>query len=449
MRKILTILLLLLLSLTLGATTYYIAPTGNNSTGNGSIGSPYLSLATPWALVSAGDTIYVRGGTYAYTTSNTLSNKGGTADSLICILNYPGEIPVFDYSGGVPYTSQRNGFSITNVSYLKIRGIRVTGITQPVAGTIAMYGMILWDNVTHSIFELMEFDHIGGWGVTIGDNCSDLLFLNCDSHHHQDQYSAEDQYGWSDGFQTGSLSSTGITFVGCRAWSNADDGWDFRGANGIYTLINCWSFRNGFIPDTWDEAGNGVGFKMGGKSTESTTDILRHVNNCVAFENRMIGFNLGAADANKCLGAEFYHCTAYNNYQGFNVNSYTNNADIKNSISYDNSGGNYYGNAYTTVSACSWSGFTVTDGDFVSLDTTGVSGARQSDGSLPIITFLHLVDGSDLKDAGTAVGVNTDADGTTRGYLPDIGAYEIEDIRLLLLNNKLTIVNDTVRTIRK
>lgn len=448
MRKILVILLIAI-SLTASADVFYISPTGNNTTGNGSIGSPWLTLALPWAAASAGDTIYVRGGTYAYTTSNTLSNKGGTADSLICILNYPGEIPVFDYSGGVPYTSQRNGFSITNVSYLKIRGIRVTGITQPVAGTIAMYGMILWDNVTHSIFELMEFDHIGGWGVTIGDNCSDLLFLNCDSHHHQDQYSAEDQYGWSDGFQTGSLSSTGITFVGCRAWSNADDGWDFRGANGIYTLINCWSFRNGFIPDTWDEAGNGVGFKMGGKSTESTTDILRHVNNCVAFDNRMIGFNLGAADANKCLGAEFYHCTAYNNYQGFNVNSYTNNADIKNSISYDNSGGNYYGNAYTTVSACSWSGFTVTDGDFVSLDTTGVSGARQSDGSLPIITFLHLVDGSDLKDAGTAVGVNTDADGTTRGYLPDIGAYEIEDIRLLLLNNKLTIVNDTVRTIRK
>jgi len=333
---------------------------------------------------------------------------------------------VFDYSGGVPYASQRIGFSMTNVSYIHIKGIRVTGITQPEAGTIAMYGMLLWDNITHATFELMEFDHIGGWGVTIGDNCTDLLFLNCDSHHHADPYTSggNPPYGWSDGFQTGSLSSTDITFDGCRAWSNADDGWDFRGANGIYTLRNCWAFRNGYIPDTWDTAGNGVGFKMGGKSTASTTDTLRFVYYCVAFENRMIGFNLGAADANKCLGAVFYNCSAYGNYQGFNVNSYTNNAVIRNSLSYGNSGGNYYGNAYTILDNNSWTDATVTDADFRSLGSGNMTMIRRADGSLPAPIFLRLRGDSDLIDAGVDLGLTYDTYGHKITGTPDIGAME-------------------------
>jgi len=448
LRRLLTIAILFT-SLSAGAARIYISPSGNDGTGNGSIGSPYFTLGTAWSHISTGDTIYCRGGTYAYTATNTLSNKSGAADSLIYILNYPGEKPVFDYSGGVPYASQRIGFSMTNVSYIHIKGIRVTGITQPEAGTIAMYGMLLWNNVTHATFELMEFDRIGGWGVTIGDNCSDVLFLNCDSHHHQDPYSV-DTYGWSDGFQTGSLSSTDITFDGCRAWSNADDGWDFRGANGIYTLRNCWAFRNGYIPGTWDTAGNGVGFKMGGKSTASTTDILRHVSNCVAFENRMIGFNLGAADANKCLGAEFYHCTAYNNYQGFNVNSYTNNATIRNSLSYLDSGGAFYGNAYTIHDHNSFDiPLTLTSGDFISTDTTGVSGARQSNGSPPVLNFLKITSTSNLKDAGYGVGVMTDGSGNPRGYLPDLGAYEIEDIRVGTIGGKAVVGTSQIYTIRK
>jgi len=56
---------------------------------------------------------------------------------------------------------------------------------------------------------------------------------------------------------------------------------------------------------------------------------------------------------------------------------------------------------------------------------------------------------SPAKDEGTAAGSTQDIYGTPRGYLPDIGAYEIEDIRLLLLNSKLSIVNDAIITIRK
>ena len=66
---------------------------------------------------------------------------------------------------------------------------------------------------------------------------------------------------------------------------------------------------------------------------------------------------------------------------------------------------------------------TVTDADFISVDSTGLSGARQADGSLPILNFLRLAEGSDLIDAGTRyihdVGIIS-----YYGNNPDIGYAE-------------------------
>ena len=71
--KRLLILPLLLLSLTLGATKYYIATTGNNGN-DGSSGSPWATLAYACTqATTAGDTIYVNAGTYTETAQSALS----------------------------------------------------------------------------------------------------------------------------------------------------------------------------------------------------------------------------------------------------------------------------------------------------------------------------------------------------------------------------------------
>ena len=58
----------------------------------------------------------------------------------------------------------------------------------------------------------------------------------------------------------------GNVFIGCRAWNNADDGWDFYQNNESVLISNCWSFANG--SNLWNYAGtwrgNGNGFKLGG-----------------------------------------------------------------------------------------------------------------------------------------------------------------------------------------
>ena len=56
--------------------------------------------------------------------------------------------------------------------------------------------------------------------------------------------------------------------------------------------------------------------------------------------------------------------------------------------------------------------------DFISLDSTGITGPRQEDGSLPDLDFLKLAKSSALIDAGVSVGI------PFAGNSPDIGYAE-------------------------
>jgi hypothetical protein len=91
--------------------TYYIATSGNDSTGTGAIGSPWASVVgartggagTPAA---AGDLVYFRGGSYVGTVGNAKSHMGyyyidtdGTASDRIVFTAYPNETPTFSVTG--------------------------------------------------------------------------------------------------------------------------------------------------------------------------------------------------------------------------------------------------------------------------------------------------------------------------------------------------------------
>jgi hypothetical protein len=77
----------------------------------------------------------------------------------------------------------------------------------------------------------------------------------------------------------------------------------------------------------------------------------------------------------------------------------------------------------TTNTTNSWTsppGITIQPSDFLSVDSTGVTGARQADGSLPDLDFLKLSPTSQAIDKGTDVGIAYEV-------LPDLGPYEWAD----------------------
>jgi uncharacterized repeat protein (TIGR02059 family) len=415
------VFLFVFITLSLSGTTYYVSPAGSDSN-SGTINSPWFTLNKAWSNVTAGDILYVRGGTYFYTSQQLLTNKSGTSSKYITISAYSNEKPVFDFSRTTD-KGMMSGLRLESLSYVYFKGIRITNLKQPTYPTDGLYGICLRGEVNYCTFELMETDHIGGWGTSLFDNCSNILFLNCDSHHNEDPYSANaegggNSYGGADGWQCGSSTVTDITFIGCRAYANSDDGWDLRMSNGNYTFDKCWSFWNGYIPSTvgttWTHGGNGEAMKVGGNGGN------RLIKNCLLFENYLTGIQ-NSDDGSGYVIMEVYNTVCYKNREGMNF-EYGNPATLRNNVSYANSSSNFKDGDNTThdhnTSTIDGSGPTVSDADFVSVNSVGMDGPRQADGSLPEVNFLKLVKGSDLIDTGLEVGLPFD------NKAPDLGAFE-------------------------
>lgn len=76
-------LLLLLLAPPVQAATYYVSPTGNDTTGDGTIGTPWETVQTGCDALAAGDTLVIQDGTYR--TAQTCHDVPGTAESPVVV----------------------------------------------------------------------------------------------------------------------------------------------------------------------------------------------------------------------------------------------------------------------------------------------------------------------------------------------------------------------------
>jgi hypothetical protein len=83
----------------LEAKTYYVSSSGSNSN-PGKIGSPFLTIQHGVDVLRAGDSLFVRGGTYFERVA--VYGYDGTSTDPIVILNYPGENPVIDGGSNLP-----------------------------------------------------------------------------------------------------------------------------------------------------------------------------------------------------------------------------------------------------------------------------------------------------------------------------------------------------------
>src|SRR5947207_4201254 len=107
----------------LHAATYYVSPSGNDLN-SGAIDSPFSNITTAVSLVGPGDTIFVRGGTFSYSTTIRLTNSG-TALVPIKLWAYTNEHPFLDFSSMADADANRGILITTNASYWHIKGIEV------------------------------------------------------------------------------------------------------------------------------------------------------------------------------------------------------------------------------------------------------------------------------------------------------------------------------------
>jgi hypothetical protein len=112
--------------------------------------------------------------------------------------------------------------------------------------------------------------------------------------------------------------------------------------------------------------------------------------------------------------ADYYVATAANGYIFTSTSAHI----LRNNYEYADTFGQAI-HASATQDHNSWNlGTTITDADFQSLVESQLLNTRKADGSLPDITFLHLVGGSDMIDVGVNVGLSFN------GSAPDLGCFE-------------------------
>lgn len=419
----------------LHAAEFFVATTGSDSN-PGSLDKPFASIQRAQDAVAAGDTVWIRGGTFTPKESDiarrtgpfahiTELNKSGAPGKPITYSAFKDEMPTFDCSQVKPAGMRVDAFFVSG-SWLHLRGIAVTGVQVTIIGHTQ--SICFENNGSHNIYERLAMHDgqaIGIYSVRGGDN----LFLNCDAWNNWDYTSENGKGGNVDGFGCHPpKGATGNLFRGCRAWYNSDDGFDCIGSHESVTFENCWAMYNGLSPKL-EKLGDGNGFKAGGYGTLPAdalpSPIPRHtVRFCLAVGNRASGFYSNHHPG----GSDWFNNSAFRNGTNFNMlcRLADNRTDVdgfghklRNNLSYrsradlsriDLAKSDSASNSFDLPEK-------LADKDFASLDETELLAPRQSNGDLPSVRFLHPV-GPPLVDGGVDVGF------PFRGSRPDIGAFE-------------------------
>ena len=443
-----TLILFTLVTVSLGATTRFAAP---NGTGDGSSYASPASWSTALSATAGGDTLYLLGGEYRFDSKQTIGpNKNGFSQNKRTFIGaFPGETPVLDFSAQ-PYGSEVTGSNNVGLSVsADAQYIHIKGLTIRYAGK---NGLINYGS--YNLIENLDVYGCGDSGIQMKSGGNNTI-LNCDSHDNFDYKTTgtggvADFGGNADGFADKQFTGAGNHYIGCRAWNNSDDGWDFfqRVSSSNTIIENCICYRNGMpyydmshnpralgVDKPWFDSkvgtqmidrygqtititlnrypcqGNGNGFKMGGKYTDHK--ILIH--HSLAVANNARGF-----DQNNNGGTMWvYNNTGYDNGVNFGFTTAYGTGELRNNISYKGKNADQpRSQSVIAIDHNSWNGFNLSASDFQSLDTTQILAPRAADGSLPEGTCLHLADGSALINAGIDVNL------WYNGIAPDLGCYE-------------------------
>jgi hypothetical protein len=412
------------------AASYYVAPYGNDAD-TGAIDKPWKSFARAQEAVKPGDTVYFRRGRYAYTVATTSCasrravvsgiaiNKSGLEGQPITYAAYPGETPVFDFSG-MKDDCRVKGIDVS-ADWIHLKGLEVTGAPQQPENRLNHESWGVWVNGSHNVFEQLNLHHNMGPGLFIKDGGWNLV-LNSDSHHNYDPYTSNGAGQSADGFGAHiSAGHPGNVFRGCRAWANTDDGYDLINAFSPVTIEYSWAWDHGYLPGTRTplEAGNGNGIKAGGYSGKYSPNGVKHVVRfSVAFNNKVAGFYAN----HHPLALDFFNNTAFGNGRDYDMLGIAPDGgalylgNLRNNVAYPGKGLRING---ADSANNSWDLFPSLAADaFENVSAAGWDAPRKADGGLPDIPNFRLRAGSPLVDKGVDVGL------PFRGKAPDLGAFE-------------------------
>jgi len=106
----------------------FVSPLGNDQTGDGSILTPYKTIAKAFNVVAPGNTIYLREGTY---NERIRFTQSGTSTEFITVRNYPNEVATIDGTNA----NFNKAVDLNHHSNIAVIGLEICNFQQSPSGS--------------------------------------------------------------------------------------------------------------------------------------------------------------------------------------------------------------------------------------------------------------------------------------------------------------------------
>lgn len=327
------------------AATYYVSLSGSDSNSGTSTSAPFQTFARAVKPLRAGDTLYIRGGTW--TQQLDLMNTSGTSSAWIKIAGYPGEKVTIRYAepvvGGYGPIKARG-----SRGYFIFENFVLDGINMP-----NKTGWQIDSRNHHFILRNLEIKNFRFNGIYIAGNY--VQVINCTIH---DQISSERWYGIY--FHNG---SNGL-LQGNKVYNNPGGGLHIYPGPISNLIVRGNSVYNNNRMST--SAVGGIILQGSSSSSISNTQIY----NNIVYRNgtSSSGSASGIHISYYTKGTKVWNNTVYGNKTyGLQIgyNSTTSGTVVQNNISYDNGAGNYINKGASTT----YTNNVTTDPKFVNLSS--------------------------------------------------------------------------------
>lgn len=359
------------------AATYYVATNGNNANA-GTQAQPFQTIGQGLSVLAAGDTLYIRGGTYAERIdSNQQTVRAGTSWSNV--------VTIAAYAGETVTLRPGSGGEVINLTQSSIQYVVFDGLSLDATGV--QFGMSLTNGANHVRFKNGEMKNstLTGVAISVSPASSYNEILNSKIH---DLGSSNQDHGLY-------IQTTNNLVEGCEIYNTSGYGIQlYNGYGGERASNNI--IRNNRLHNL------GLGSSGLGAVTINSGDDNMFYNNLVYDSLRGIDVMWGGPQRTKIYNNTIYNTSA----AGIEIGSGSTNAVVQNNIVYQN-GSTIINNGVGTQI----SNNLTTDPKFVNASAKDFTLQQTS----PAI------------DTGVTLdAVTTDFAGTTRpqgaGY--DVGAYE-------------------------